>query len=63
MNYLELKGMKFYAFIGHYNEEKQIGNKFNIDLRLLVDTQTAAITDRLKDAVDYTKIYKTIKIE
>ncbi len=63
MNYLELKGMKFHAFIGHFDEEKQIGNKFNVDMRLAVDCSKPAETDKLKDAVDYVEVYKTIKKE
>ena len=63
MNYLELKGMKFHAFIGHFDEEKQIGNKFNVDIQLAVDCTKPAKTDKLKDAVDYVEVYKTIKKE
>ncbi len=63
MEYIELKGMKFHAFIGHFDEEKQIGNKFNVDLRIGIDYSKSAKTDKLKDATDYVEIYKVVKKE
>ena len=63
MDYIEIKGMKFHSFIGHYDEEKKIGNKFNVDLRIKTDCKKAGKTDNLSDAVDYVNIYDLIKSE
>ena len=63
MNYIEIKGMKFHSFIGHYDEEKKIGNKFNIDIKIKTDCKEAGKSDDLKDALDYVKIYSIIKKE
>lgn len=61
MNYIEIKGMKFHSFIGHYDEEKQIGNKFNIDLKVGTNIEKSAKTDSLNDALDYVSLYADVK--
>jgi len=63
MDYIEILGMKFHSFIGHYDEEKQIGNKFNVDLKVKTDCTKAAETDNLKYALDYVELYNLIKTE
>ena len=63
MNFLEIKGMKFHSFIGHYDEEKEIGNRFNVDIKIGVDIKPAGESDKLKDALDYVAVYKVIKKE
>lgn len=63
MEYLEIKGMKFHSYIGHFDEEKEIGNKFDVSIRLRIDYLKAAETDKLKNAVDYVSVYNLIKAE
>ena len=63
MEQIELLGMEFYSYIGHYNEEKQIGNYFTIDLIINFGSQKAGISDNLNDALDYQAIYKIVKKE
>ncbi len=61
MCFIELTGMKFHSFIGHFDEEKHIGDNFNIDIKIKTDCEKAAKTDKLKDALDYQEVYKIIK--
>ncbi len=63
MGLIELKGMEFHAFIGHYDEEKQIGNNFKVDIKLWYDHTKAAETDRLFDALDYQHVYNIVRHE
>jgi 7,8-dihydroneopterin aldolase/epimerase/oxygenase len=63
MEYIEIKGMKFHSYIGHYDEEKQIGNKFNIDLKIKTDCKKAGTSDNLNDALDYVNVYSVVKTE
>jgi len=63
MNYIEVNGMKFHSFIGHYDEEKQIGNKFNVDLRVGTNISKAGKSDDLEDALDYVELYDIVKKE
>ncbi len=63
MDFIELKGMKFHSFIGHYDEEKQIGNKFNVDLLIQADCTKASETDSLSNALDYVSVFSVVKTE
>ncbi|RLD83569.1 MAG: dihydroneopterin aldolase [Bacteroidetes bacterium] len=58
---IEIEEMEFYAYHGHYKEERIVGNRFLLDLRIEADCDTAAQTDSIKDAVNYQTAYKTIK--
>ena len=60
---IELKGMEFHSFIGHYDEEKQIGNNFKVELRMKTDCTKAGETDNLTDALDYQQAYNIVKRE
>ena len=63
MGMIELKGMEFHSFIGHFDEEKQIGNNFRVDLRLWYNTALAEKSDRLHDALDYQEVYDIVRKE
>ena len=53
--------MEFFAYHGHYDEEKVAGNKFSIDLTMYVDTEKAEKTDNLDDALNYQVAYAIVK--
>lgn len=63
MGKLELKGMKFFAHHGCFDEEKIIGNYFIVDFSAEVDMAAPAESDNLEDAVNYQLIYNIIKEE
>ncbi len=63
MGMIELKGMEFHSFIGHFDEEKQIGNNFRVDVRLWYDSTMAEKTDHLSDALDYQAVYNLVRDE
>lgn len=63
MNFIEINGMKFHSFIGHFEEEKKVGNKFNVDIKIKTDCKKSGQSDNLKDAIDYVEIYNVIKDE
>lgn len=63
MGLIEIEGMEFYAYHGHYKEEQIVGNKFLIDLKIETDLTKAADSDDIKDAVNYQSAYKIIKSE
>lgn len=37
MGVIEIEGMKFYAFHGHYETERRVGNNFRVDVKLETD--------------------------
>ncbi len=53
--------MEFFAFHGHYPEEKTAGNKFLVDLKMTADTRKAELSDELDDAINYQIAYALIR--
>lgn len=63
MGIIEIEGMEFYAFHGHFKQEQVVGNKFLVNISLETNCTKAGITDNLNDALDYQKVYNLIKKE
>ncbi len=63
MESIEIEGMKFYAFHGHFEAEQIVGNEFSVDLKLETDCNRAAISDSLGDALNYQIAYEIVKHE
>lgn len=63
MGQLVLDNMEFYAFHGHFAEERKIGGRFSVNAVIETDFQKAAITDDLNDAIDYSKVYEAVKAQ
>lgn len=60
MSTIHLEKMEFYAYHGHFREEQIVGNRFLVDLWIDTDMSKPAVTDNLKDAVNYQQAYKLI---
>lgn len=63
MGHIEIEGMEFYAFHGHYDVEQVVGNRFTVDLTLDLDINKASETDNLEDTINYQEVYQIIKEE
>lgn len=63
MALIEIEGMEFYAFHGHFEVEKVAGNRFLVDLKIEADCSKAGLSDRLEDTLDYQKAYLAVKEE
>ncbi|RNC28706.1 MAG: Dihydroneopterin aldolase [Candidatus Dichloromethanomonas elyunquensis] len=57
---IRLRGMEFYAYHGVLDQEKELGQRFLVDLDIY-SGQWAYETDSLKDTVDYSKVFKVIE--
>jgi dihydroneopterin aldolase len=51
----------FYAYHGVLSDEQSLGGKFEVDVDLHADLMKGAKTDRLKQTVDYERVYDFIK--
>ncbi|MBN2632944.1 MAG: dihydroneopterin aldolase, partial [Bacteroidales bacterium] len=51
MGKIQIEGMEFYSFHGHFREEQIVGSKFIVDLTIETDMAMASQSDNLKDAV------------
>ncbi len=63
MALIEIEGMEFYAFHGHFEVEKIAGNRFLVNLKIELDGSKAGQSDRLEDTLDYQKAYLAVKEE
>ena len=63
MGVIQIEGMEFYAWHGHFAEEQIVGNRFIVDLTLFTACSAAAKSDDLVDALDYQGAYTIVKEE
>ncbi len=63
MGLIQIEGMEFYAYHGHFEEERIVGNDFIIDLTIETNLEPAACSDQIEDAVNYQEIYNIVKEE
>ena len=63
MALIEIEGMEFYAFHGHFEVEKVAGNRFLVNLKIETDCSKATQSDCLEDTLDYQKAYLAVKEE
>ncbi|MCL5267258.1 MAG: dihydroneopterin aldolase [Bacteroidetes bacterium] len=58
---IRLNNATFYAYHGVLTNEQVSGGKFEVDVEMFGDFSRAAQSDRLKETVDYQKVYRSIK--
>ncbi|WKN33194.1 dihydroneopterin aldolase [Porifericola rhodea] len=63
MGKIELQGLEFFAYHGFHEEERKIGNRYEVDIKVETDFDKAAADDMLKHTVDYGQLYNIIKEE
>src|SRR5690625_4139396 len=56
-----LRNMQFYARHGVYGAERELGQRFEVDVDLFLDASEAAATDDLAKAVNYVDVYEFVK--
>lgn len=60
MERLTLKGLRFKGFHGYYEEEREKGNNFEVDLIFYAHLQAASQTDKLQDTIDYQNVLEIV---
>lgn len=60
---ISLKEMKFHAYHGYFDFEKEQGNTFFVNLSMEVDTSKAEKSDALEDTLNYQEVYDVVKHE
>lgn len=58
---LKLKNMTFHAYHGVWDEEREIGQRFEVDVEIRIDGKAAARTDKLKDTVDLYAVFEAVE--
>lgn len=61
MGVIRLHNMTFYGYHGISSAERQTGRRFEVDVELVADLNKPARTDKLRDTVNYTEVYRTVE--
>ena len=62
-SYIFLDNVRFFAYHGVGQQEREVGNEFVINLKLKVDIARAAETDDVTHTVSYADVYENVKAE
>jgi dihydroneopterin aldolase len=60
MDIIRLNNMIFYAHHGYYQAERELGQKFEVDVELECDVSKAIQTDSLNDTINYRDIFARV---
>lgn len=60
MGKIRFNNMIFYAHHGYYQAERELGQKFEVDMELDIDFGKAILSDDLKDTVNFEKVYQKV---
>lgn len=58
---IQLTGLEFYGHHGLFDAEKQLGQRFIIDLAIQTNMEKAGETDNMADSVHYGEVYTCTK--
>jgi dihydroneopterin aldolase len=58
---ITLKGIDVFAHHGAHSAERELGQRFVIDLELTVDCSAAGQSDSLDQALDYSAVHRAIR--
>ncbi len=60
-NTINIEGIKLYGFHGCLDEEAKVGANYMVDVYIVTDFKSAAISDNLNETIDYCAIYEISK--
>jgi len=58
LNIIRIKKASFYGYHGVFQQEQNIGGKFEADVDLYTNFTQAATTDKLQKTINYEQVYK-----
>jgi dihydroneopterin aldolase len=60
-DFVRLKNMVFHGYHGYWDEERRVGQRFEVDVELQVEVAQAASSDHIRDTVDLYKVYQAVE--
>ena len=60
MNWVQINGIKLYAYHGCLEEEAKIGGHYTVDVEIQTDFSEASLTDDLSKTIDYVTVNKVV---
>lgn len=61
MDRVSLKGMTFYAHVGHTEDERRVGTHIEVDVDLFLDLAAAAKGDDIRKTVNYAAVHAAVQ--
>ncbi len=61
MGILRLKNMAFFGYHGVCPEERELGQRFEVDVEMAYEMARAAASDRVGDAINYQTVYEAVE--
>ena len=59
--FLKIENIKLWARVGVLDEERELGQLFNLDIFLWSDFEKCTFTDDIKKTIDYSKLVRILK--
>ena len=56
---IHLKNLQFFAYHGIYEEERKLGNHFEMNINVHVNTNSIPVL-HIKDSIDYVSVYNIV---
>lgn len=63
MGIIKVKNIRVFAYHGCLKEETKIGSDYRVDIKVKANLSKSAMTDHLKDTVDYVLLNRIVKDE
>lgn len=61
MDCIRLKNMRFFGRHGLFEAEALLGQRFEVDLEVMLDLVPAGMSDRMEDSVHYGELFETVR--
>ncbi|WP_404450833.1 dihydroneopterin aldolase [Virgibacillus necropolis] len=61
MDKIMMRNLQFYGYHGLLPEENKLGQRFNVDVELVVDLKQAGVSDKMEDSIHYGHAYDVIQ--
>ncbi len=55
-----IQGIEFYGYHGDLPQERELGQRFLVDVELVTDCRQAGISDRIEETIDYARVVKRV---
>lgn len=61
MDFIQLTGIRCYGYTGYLQEERLLGQWFEVDLRIGLELSAAGESDQIDDTLDYRSVIAAVK--
>ena len=60
---ISLENIRLYGYHGASENERELGQRFEVDVEIIADLSDAVASDDMKKTVDYEKVYRLVESE